>query len=257
MALINCPECNKEFSDKAPACPHCGCPVESHGTPTASIPPRQAAASATTIHKNPTNWSPSPRLAWLALTLLFASLVGYFVYCKTIKLHPVITLCESVIIDRLKSPSSYKPLKREMVVIDRKYYSGLGLGAPAWVSIEYTTANLYNAMIKGNCQCFMGLLEYKGQLLRGHNVSTLGKSPFNALNIVKIVMEDKEIKVPISFMLKDTKANIFTPPAPGFITNWIGLRGTDYVLSEQLDKEEIENNREKLEQQEKTRVINF
>ena len=24
MALINCPECNKEVSDKAEICPHCG-----------------------------------------------------------------------------------------------------------------------------------------------------------------------------------------------------------------------------------------
>ena len=28
MALIKCPECGKEFSDKATACPNCGCPVE-------------------------------------------------------------------------------------------------------------------------------------------------------------------------------------------------------------------------------------
>ena len=27
MALINCPECGKEISDKAIACPNCGCPV--------------------------------------------------------------------------------------------------------------------------------------------------------------------------------------------------------------------------------------
>lgn len=27
MALINCPECNKEISDKAQSCPHCGCPI--------------------------------------------------------------------------------------------------------------------------------------------------------------------------------------------------------------------------------------
>lgn len=27
MALINCPECGKEISDKAVACPHCGCPI--------------------------------------------------------------------------------------------------------------------------------------------------------------------------------------------------------------------------------------
>lgn len=27
MALIKCGECGKEFSDKANACPHCGCPI--------------------------------------------------------------------------------------------------------------------------------------------------------------------------------------------------------------------------------------
>ena len=28
MALIQCPECNREISDQAKACPHCGCPVK-------------------------------------------------------------------------------------------------------------------------------------------------------------------------------------------------------------------------------------
>lgn len=28
MALINCPECGKEISDKAASCPNCGCPVQ-------------------------------------------------------------------------------------------------------------------------------------------------------------------------------------------------------------------------------------
>lgn len=27
MALIKCPECGKEISDKASACPNCGCPL--------------------------------------------------------------------------------------------------------------------------------------------------------------------------------------------------------------------------------------
>lgn len=27
MALINCPECGKEISDKAASCPNCGCPM--------------------------------------------------------------------------------------------------------------------------------------------------------------------------------------------------------------------------------------
>ncbi len=28
MAMINCPECGKEISDKAATCPHCGTPVQ-------------------------------------------------------------------------------------------------------------------------------------------------------------------------------------------------------------------------------------
>ena len=28
MALINCPECKKEISDKTNACPHCGYPIK-------------------------------------------------------------------------------------------------------------------------------------------------------------------------------------------------------------------------------------
>ncbi len=27
MAMINCPECGKQISDKAAACPNCGCPI--------------------------------------------------------------------------------------------------------------------------------------------------------------------------------------------------------------------------------------
>ena len=30
MSLINCPECNKQISDKAKSCPHCGFPVEEY-----------------------------------------------------------------------------------------------------------------------------------------------------------------------------------------------------------------------------------
>ena len=28
MALIKCPDCDKEISDKAPTCSHCGCPMK-------------------------------------------------------------------------------------------------------------------------------------------------------------------------------------------------------------------------------------
>ena len=33
MAMIDCPECEKPISDKAPSCPHCGIVFESHVSP--------------------------------------------------------------------------------------------------------------------------------------------------------------------------------------------------------------------------------
>lgn len=40
MALISCPECKKEFSDKAESCPNCGCPTnEAIGTISKETPP--------------------------------------------------------------------------------------------------------------------------------------------------------------------------------------------------------------------------
>ena len=32
MALIKCPDCGKQISDKAGACPNCGCPIANRPT---------------------------------------------------------------------------------------------------------------------------------------------------------------------------------------------------------------------------------
>ena len=37
MALITCPECGKEFSDRATACPNCGCPTSAAGVVDESL----------------------------------------------------------------------------------------------------------------------------------------------------------------------------------------------------------------------------
>jgi predicted amidophosphoribosyltransferase len=41
MALINCKECNKEISDQAQSCPHCGAPLQSNNKPTTVHNPNQ------------------------------------------------------------------------------------------------------------------------------------------------------------------------------------------------------------------------
>ena len=46
MALIKCPECGKEISDKAPSCPGCGCPVSAAASTAAPAPAASAPAPA-------------------------------------------------------------------------------------------------------------------------------------------------------------------------------------------------------------------
>lgn len=41
MALIKCPECGKEISDKASACIHCGCPIQQEQVQQQYTPPKQ------------------------------------------------------------------------------------------------------------------------------------------------------------------------------------------------------------------------
>ncbi len=45
MALIKCPECGKEYSDKAPSCPNCGCPTNAESTSTSTQVPEKTKKS--------------------------------------------------------------------------------------------------------------------------------------------------------------------------------------------------------------------
>ncbi|TVQ86907.1 MAG: zinc ribbon domain-containing protein [Chromatiaceae bacterium] len=45
MALISCPECGGQVSDRAPTCPHCGAPIAGVVN-AASVAPAAAAAAA-------------------------------------------------------------------------------------------------------------------------------------------------------------------------------------------------------------------
>ena len=80
MALINCPECNKEISSLAKACPHCGCPIytEPETNLNNTTPPRKKKrGSALKI-----------TLLILAIVLILGS-IGFFVFTK-IKTNDII-----------------------------------------------------------------------------------------------------------------------------------------------------------------------
>lgn len=46
MALINCPECGGQVSDRAPVCPHCGFPLSGATEPAAAAPAQAAVPTA-------------------------------------------------------------------------------------------------------------------------------------------------------------------------------------------------------------------
>ncbi|WP_166432739.1 zinc ribbon domain-containing protein [Luteimonas yindakuii] len=80
MALIRCPECGREISDKAPACPYCGLPADaehvgrpsahaSSVTPGATPPPHQP--SKQTLSKQPLRW-PEILVVIMAVMILVA-----------------------------------------------------------------------------------------------------------------------------------------------------------------------------------------
>lgn len=48
MALISCPECSTNVSDKAISCPSCGCPISKQTT----LSPSSAAPTAVTVSKS-------------------------------------------------------------------------------------------------------------------------------------------------------------------------------------------------------------
>lgn len=96
MALMNCPECDKQVSDKAIACPHCGYPVPklpvSEGiikhqdippfknTPPVSSPANDKQAWPTT----PPDWA-KPQVqqskGFSFLTKFILSIIGLLVFC--------------------------------------------------------------------------------------------------------------------------------------------------------------------------------
>jgi len=71
MALIKCPECVSDISDKAASCPKCGYPIVHTGperTETMTAPPDQPAEERMLFEIHP---SRRPIIAVLALTVLY------------------------------------------------------------------------------------------------------------------------------------------------------------------------------------------
>lgn len=77
MALTTCTDCGRQVSDKAAACPHCGCPIGS-GQPTSGH-----VASDAPVHRPPVQTIERTGKGWKAVQLLggVIALLGFAACC--------------------------------------------------------------------------------------------------------------------------------------------------------------------------------
>lgn len=81
MALMKCPECTREISDKAPACPHCGYPIAAAAQGGPAIHGGNAADIARTGGKVATTWLLAGQLHWLVRGLVaIVAFAGLFLF---------------------------------------------------------------------------------------------------------------------------------------------------------------------------------
>lgn len=79
MAMIKCPECGKEISDRAEACPHCGCPID----------------------ESPLETSEYAKLMVISLIAIFMAVAGFSIMVLTTNvIIPTILFIIAILINR-------------------------------------------------------------------------------------------------------------------------------------------------------------
>jgi len=115
MALLKCPDCGREVSDKAAACPGCGCPVDAESS----------IKSADDIENATSDISDKPKrkkAPIIALSILFVLVIGIGVYFVPPYIHyrKAISYIESGEYSKAVSEIKSAP-KRPLIMPERPY----------------------------------------------------------------------------------------------------------------------------------------
>ena len=79
MPLIQCPDCNKQISDRAPVCPHCGAPNAASGSgPLSSLKQSITPETTKTGIAALLTWLLLPGVMRAILALVAIIVMGYF-----------------------------------------------------------------------------------------------------------------------------------------------------------------------------------
>lgn len=76
MALITCPECKKEVSDKASSCPSCGCPIHSDKKTTQTLNSHPQQDRVQTIQETSKKWKTFQLLGGISIVIGIVCLIA-------------------------------------------------------------------------------------------------------------------------------------------------------------------------------------
>lgn len=79
MALIKCPECGREISDKATTCPHCGCPVEVQDSSLLAEKDEPISSKQLNLQPQKETKIPSKKNNMMAITIIICFVL--FAFC--------------------------------------------------------------------------------------------------------------------------------------------------------------------------------
>lgn len=111
MPLINCPECNKEISDKADSCPNCGFPIDEIKKNIVNEEFKQDMS----ISKN--NNVIKKASIYIGIVLVICLLIGFFVYPQ----YKTRNVAKKAVTSYLGNPSTITFSEIELLDVDTFY----------------------------------------------------------------------------------------------------------------------------------------
>jgi len=145
MGLINCPECEKQVSDSAPSCPHCGYQLIKDEKPEYVFPKKRRKISS---------------LGWAFMIIVVILIIGFLKDCgsdsgdtdnktKYYSGHDAYLEAQSFVKKQLKSPSTAEFPYYNKVENNVKYLGTNKYKIESWVDSQ----NSFGATIRTNFSC--------------------------------------------------------------------------------------------------------
>lgn len=213
MALINCPECEKEISHKTKACPHCGFPIPEHRQQEAEIvidkeeiSQEKVIGYTDQIYKATSFWSYPAAKILLCLVILSLCLSAFSIY-TSVKPSDIEQRVQEV-------ESSSELIKQSLILIN------LGINASEGIVTDKAVVQkaVFYSFLPGEVT---GTIDIRPQPT--YEYKFLGQGNFD--------LSDRELRS----MLEELMNEVVTFAGNEFVLETISITANNYAVAEYKD----------------------